>query len=677
MQGPCQAKVGFLPRFSAGPGWLGPPHGSTLCLAWNTLQARPGGARKKHRRKGPDRVCKARGRIRPRGYPDPCSSPFPGLKISVRALTVRHSARAAATLLLTALLVPAGARAQATTADSVRLLEEAREAQVEFERLREERTPLQEGGRPGGVPAGVCDEHIGRICIWYGGAEEENVPGELRETQQTRVELIRLLFDAQEQIKDRWVLGQLVHYLVEARQMAEAERVATECGISEAWWCTMLRGYTLHVATEYIEAEAAFREGLAAMPEATREEWTSPRYIFPPDAREAFDRQPVAERERLWELFWRLSDPLFLFEGNDRLTDHFARWVVAMNRRQAADPLGLEWGEDLEETLIRYGRNTGYSRTREAPTFGRGLVDNRRMTGHHHPKSRGYLFPERFLESPSDIPPESWITAPREARTWHAPLYAPDVRALETQVGRFRRDEQMLVVGAYRPTLETEDGRNLSAWRPEGGIEGTPHAALFLVDEYGQEPVFVRGDDPEGVITMLALPGRYVSGLEVVDLEGRQAWRARQGVVQLPLAVGQVDVSDLMILREGALLPASLDAALPHLRPGVRLRVGERFPVVWEVYGLRIQEPVRVTIGFTRGRPGFLERAGEFLGVIEPEQPVEITFEDQGPDVVQSIFRAVEIELPDLEPGDYTLHLRLDLAGRTPLVISRPIVVEG
>jgi hypothetical protein len=257
------------------------------------------------------------------------------------------------------------------------------------------------------------------------------------------------------------------------------------------------------------------------------------------------------------------------------------------------------------------------------------------------------------------------------------PLYAPDVRGLETQVGRFRRDEQMLVVGAYRPTLPDDAGRAVSAWGSSGGIEGTPYAALFLVDELGSEPTFVRGSDPEGVLSMRSPPGRYVSGLEVVDLDGRQAWRARQGVVQLPLAPGQVDVSDLMILKEGAPLPTSLDEALPDLRPGVRLRRGERFPVLWEVYGLRLQEPVRVTIGFTRGRPGFLERAGDFLGVIEPEQPVEITFEDQGPDVVQSIFRSVELELPDLDPGEYTLHLRLELTGRTPLVVSRPIVVEG
>jgi hypothetical protein len=134
-------------------------------------------------------------------------------------------------------------------------------------------------------------------------------------------------------------------------------------------------------------------------------------------------------------------------------------------------------------------------------------------------------------------------------------------------------------------------------------------------------------------------------------------------------------VSDLLILKEGAPSPESLDDAIPHVRPGVRIRRGERFPVVWEAYGLRILEPVRVTLGFTRGHPGFLTRVGEFLGVIEPDRPVEVTFEDTGPDVVQTAFRTIELELPDLEPGEYTLHLRLDLVGRTPVVRSRPILV--
>jgi hypothetical protein len=194
--------------------------------------------------------------------------------------------------------------------------------------------------------------------------------------------------------------------------------------------------------------------------------------------------------------------------------------------------------------------------------------------------------------------------------------------------------------------------------------------------EDGSAPRYVQGTEPEGVLTIQGAPGRYVSSLEVVDLEGRQAWRARQGVVQLPLVPGLVDVSDLMILDAGAPLPASLDEALQDIRPGVRVRAGERFPVIWEVYGLRIQEPVRVTIGFSRGRPGFLARVGDFLGVIEPEGDIDITFDETGPDRPQAVFRAVELSLPDLDPGEYTLHLRLELSGRTPVVTSRPITVE-
>ena len=237
----------------------------------------------------------------------------------------------------------------------------------------------------------------------------------------------------------------------------------------------------------------------------------------------------------------------------------------------------------------------------------------------------------------------------------------------------------MLVVGAYRPTLPSDGGSGgvVSAWGPGGGIEGEPYAALFLVPEDGSPWQYVQGREPEGVLTIEAEPGSYVSSLEVVDLEGRQAWRARQGVVQRPLVPGLVGVSDLMILEAGAPLPESLDEALPHLRAGIRVRSGERFPVIWEVYGLRVEEPVTVTVGFSRGRPGFLERVGDFLGIIEPEGDVDITFQETGPDRVQAVFRSVELSLPDLDPGEYTLHLRLELVGRTPVVTSRPIIVEG
>jgi hypothetical protein len=578
------------------------------------------------------------------------------------------------------LLAPTPNAAQESPSRSAQveeLLQEARDRQEEFERYRGSRIPVSPvTGEP------TCDEQIGRICIWFGGEGETDFPRERPEVGEARVELISFLTETEERVPDRWVLGQLVYYLIENRDVAGATRVATECGIPEVWWCAALRGYILHLTANDVASEAAFREALASMPPDERERWTSLRYVLTGDGVERFARMEPAERDRRWELFWRLSDPLFLIEGNDRLTDHFARIVEAVNWQDAANPMGIPWDEDMEATLIRYGRNIGYSRTYDPVATFRLMGDTRRVLGHHHPKSRGYLFPEEFLESPSDIPPESWITAPREARTWYAPRYSPDMYALETQVGRFRRGEMMLVVGAYRPALPVADSTQAEtpeADTPPGGefgIQGLPEAALFLIPEDGSEPRFVRGIDAEGVLTINSPPGRYVSGLEVVDLRGKQAWRARQGVVQLPLAPGLIDVSDLLILKEGTPLPESLEEAIPHVRPGVRIRRGERFPVVWEAYGLRVLEPVRVTLGFTRGRPGFLTRVGEFLGVLEPDRPVEVIFEDRGPDSVQTAFRSIELQLPDLDPGEYTLHLKLELAGRLPIVTSRPIIVE-
>lgn len=570
---------------------------------------------------------------------------------------------------------PATAQSDVDAMSPDELLDRAHEQQRRFEQLRQSRIPVAREREEGG-----CDQRIGRICIWFGGDEEEDFPEEPPETERGRRGLIGVLLETRERVPDPWVLGQLVHYLVEQRDFTLAERVADECGIDEGWWCDALLGYSFHVRGEFVAAEEAFRDALAAMPEKERARWTSLKYIVSEDAEEALDDLEGEARDARWELFWRLSDPLVLVPGNDRLTDHFARLVQARNRADAENPQGLLWDEDLEETLIRYGRIVGWSRTHapgarpRGPTF--QLQDTRRVVGHHHPRSRGYLFPEDFLESPSDVPPESWITAPREAQTWYAPPYAPDFRGLETQVGRFRRADRMLVVGAYRPApagLEPE----ADAVDPFTGPPEEAEAALFLVPLDGGPAVRVESQAAQGVFTLEAEPGRYVSSLEVLDAPERRAWRARQGVRQDPILPGLVAVSDLLILKRGAATPASLDEAVPLVRPGIRVAKDERFTVVWEVYGLQVAEPVQVTVGFTRGRPGFLARVGEFLGVLEPERPVEISFEDAATDEVQTAFRTMVLELPeDLDPGEYTLHLRLELPGSDAIVSSRPVVVE-
>jgi hypothetical protein len=592
-----------------------------------------------------------------------------------------RSARAFATpLAALGLLLPAGAVAQATgdtPADSIALVEQAREAQQNFEHYRQSHIPVERERR-----GGMCDRMIGRICIWFGGEGEADYPPESIGTGEARRSLIGRLLRVRHQIADPWVVGQLVRYMVEAGEHDGAEQVAGVCGIEESWWCSALHAYSRHVRGDVLAAEAAFEESLAAMPAEELRRWTTPRWVLTDDGVDWFDALEPGARERQRELFWRLSDPLFLVDGNDRWTDHLARLVEARLSEDAEHPQAMEWDVDLEETLIRYGRIAGWSRVGSPRLIRPGDLrlseDTRRVIGHHHPQSRGYLFPEDFLESPADIPPESWITAPRESRTWYAPPYAPDMRALDTQVGRFRRGDQMLVVGAYRPATGRSAGSgddHTAADAPAPQPAGAVEAGLFLVPVDGGSWLRAGSSDAEDVLTLRAPPGRYISSLEVLDRGGRRAWRARQGVRQDPLDPGEIGVSDLLILRSDAPFPGDLEEAIPHVRPGIEVGPSERFGVVWEVYGLEVREPVQVTLGFTRGRPGFLTRVGEFLGILEPDRPIEVAFSEAAGDEVETVFRAIIIELPDVEAGEYTLHLRLETAGREPVIASRPILV--
>lgn len=52
-----------------------------------------------------------------------------------------------------------------------------------------------------------------------------------------------------------------------------------------------------------------------------------------------------------------------------------------------------------------------------------------------------------------------------------------------------------------------------------------------------------------------------------------------------------------------------------------------------------------------------------------------MSWEEAGPDVLGTVFRSVELNLPDVEPGDYTLTVEIQLGGREAMTVGRKITI--
>jgi len=449
-------------------------------------------------------------------------------------------------------LSAAGVRAQdppaddSLPADSAALRELAEETQARFESYRESRIPpaMQGIRRPG------CDERVGRFCLRHQG-DEEPVPPEPIEVGLARNEVLATLGRIAERIPgDPWVLGHRVFYLAEQGNWRAAESLVRACQGPPKWWCGALLGWILHHTERPVEAEEVFREAIAGMPAEVAGEYRSPEYLLDSEGRELFEDAEDGRREDLWARLWLLSDPLYLEEGNDRLTAHWARRTLVRIRRESFTPYGIPFDADLAELNVRYGGERGWERVMTPTGFGGGLRDTRRVIGRHHPDAREYLPEGSFLGDPAEIPPGAWTLDEWEPRTGYAAPYAVEMEPLRAQVARFRRGDSLLVVGSYRPgrsrpepprvadrptPRERERARNPFLPPPgdgeRGGVEGGSESGggpvgpvesgLFLLGWDGSPVHVERAESARDVVTARVPNGEYVFGLEVREIATR------------------------------------------------------------------------------------------------------------------------------------------------------------
>ncbi len=573
---------------------------------------------------------------------------------------------------------------QSSPPDSSDLLGVARRAQSRFERRRRATLPWTPGesGHP-------CDNRVGRFCQWHDEDSGWRPIADTPEVVRLREGLLAELSELSVRIPgDRWILGQRIFYLAEAGRWGQAMEVAGACGVEPTWWCDVLLGFAQHGAGRYGPAMSSFRRGLSGMDPKKAREWRYPEVLLDGRAKAVMNDAADEEWELLRARFWILADPLYLMSGNDRETEHYARWTYSEMSDRARSPRGVPWGSDLEELTVRYGWDRGWERRR--PSVG-SLGQESMTVGHDLPGTREFVPPGVVLERPWLTDRGSWLPKerPREA---HVAAYSPDLDPGVGQVAVFHRGDSILVAAATRlpersdhqSVTEVMVGEIPSA-EPEGPLpwaqpeflDQPAQVGLFLIDPENGLREARRFGESEGVLALSAPAGRYLMSLEAWAPDERRAGRIRLGLVTDSVPQDLATLSDLIILDPVDTPPARLDQALPLMRPSLELVSGQPLAVGWEIFGLGWREErVDFELSVSEEGEGVLERVGRWLGLGGgDDEPLQIGWSEPGPGHTGPWFRSVNVDLPELEAGEYLLRLEVSVRGREPLVRTRAVQI--
>jgi hypothetical protein len=584
------------------------------------------------------------------------------------------------------LLLPFPAGGLQTASDSAQLRERSENAQRDFERIHRMRLPFARRD-----PPTECDERLGPICLRFENGFDWDLFPEDPSVVHAREELLGTLEGVGRSLPgDRWVLGQRIRYLGDVGRWREAELLARECEGGPGWWCDAALGFVLHRSGNPEEAWSVFSTALQEMDPETARSWTDPSLLLDyPERKWLRARGDLTELEARTR-FWRFADPLFLTPGNERLPEHFARVFGSYLYDGSAMTLDLPWSSGLERLLLRYGFVAGWGRL--PPRIGESTRPS--VVEHHHPESRGLLPPLQALEDPSALPEGVWLPEDERPQSASAPVRAPLIVDALGQTGVFRRDGEILVFAAFRPPTDTlllkrrpdpsaspespGKARRPPLWEPpSANLPRDTLAGLFLLADSGLEaPFSAIGEGGEGFLQLSAPPGRYLLSLELWNPFERWGARLRHGVSALPVQPDLPHLSDILLLRREGDLPETLADAVPRMLPGTHLPAGEPLTVAWEVYGLGgRREPFAFRISLVGEEAGLIRRVLNRIGLFREDPTLTLGWTEGGPDDMGPLFRAIDVDLPPLDPGRYVLCIEMDTPVRSKVLSRRRITV--
>ncbi len=539
--------------------------------------------------------------------------------------------------------------------DSSASLAAARAAQAAFERLRLDYLPRTVSGS-----SGPCDEIVGRFCYWHDGDDDWIPPPEPEPIRRARDRLVRQLDSlAALAPADDWIAGQRVRYLAEAGRADDALHAALECR-GTTWWCLALAAFAHHRAGRFAAADSAYADALAGMPAEERCAWTDLSVILAQQP-EGYRNTPCEQRAAPDAVIWWLADPLYLTPGNERRTEHFSRHVVNRMQSNARSPYAVRWGNDLEELLLRYGWPAGWERDDTWRPADQATI---RIIARHAPRSREFLPPRRFAETPSRIEPQAWDLDPDRPRSGYAPPYARDFVALDPQVGVFWRGDSAIIVAGFEPPKE--DDRDSKA-------------ALAIALGPDRAPVMARDSGPGPYRLALTVPA---SGglLSVEALTGGDSAMASRARYWLSLGrPAELAVSQPLLFATGNpdSIPAVLELLFDSILTRSTITPGAPVGVYWETYLENTDaRTARVSLTVTRAGSPWIRRAAERLGLAGRRQPVvrlSWSLSLPRPSGTTVHPQSVAVTLPERATGRFALEIAMDVGGR---VVRSERVVE-
>lgn len=554
--------------------------------------------------------------------------------------------------------------------DSSDLRRIAQSAQARFERDRIRSFPLILGSN-----RGACDEQVGRFCSWYDEGDWYPRP-EVAQIRELREELLVILDSVQVLLPaDSWLLGQRVWYLSESQRWEEALTAARSCGKVELWWCAALEAFSLHGLQRYVEAERLFSIALDLMDPEQARQWQDPNWVIDDDGKDAFQKAEGSSLKSLLsavEQLWVLADPLYLVEGNDRKTEHYARWTVATIRSEARNPYRISWGKDLDELTIRHGWELGWERNSDS---GIGLAEQ--VIGHKHPEGRDYIPSGRVLNTPSIAEPKDLMADHERPRSLYAPAYAPILLPMEGQVALFPRGDNVVIVGTHFLPLDTTrhaDHDHPLPWLDPGTQSGMlDRAGMFLRNIDGEQVKSVQSiGDTEGAFSLEAPSGRYLLSTETWSPQQRRAGRLRMGLESYPVPEDVASLSDILMLQPLSNDPKVLESVISQVLMRPEIHTGQTFAIAWEVYGLGFRsESLLFEVSINQTNRSVFRKITEFLRLTSRAQPILISWKEPGPLTPGPVFRYLNLDLPALDTGSYVVRLVLRTSGRGEAISTR------